>query len=287
MVGIFCEYRARSILSFLRKRVKNPHIHLKGALVVCLLLVGLGCDGSTGFLVVDGKPAFVSSAPLERIVRPIPGADANSFKALDSTKNSRALYAVDHKRVYIGYLGQSMPIEGADPATFEIRTPDGKYCSDAARVYWYGIEIMNADPKTFQVRKSPYAIDKNRAYCGLESLEVDSPENFEVLLGSKHYCPIQNRNHKLVPQEEENLQMAVWSRDNSTYFWGASKLAGIDYASFKVLNELYGKDKDKVYFRGNSIPEADAASFISIGVIGGQDANWEYKHGRRVAEVER
>lgn len=248
---------------------------------VIFLYLGVGCG--TGFRVENGKPAIVSSAPLERVVRYIPGADAETFKALDNAEDARATYAIDAKRAYIGYWGHAMPIESADPATLSIITPDGAYTKDKDRVYWFGVEIEGADPASFRIVEAPYALDANRAYAGIFPFEVRSLENFQVLQTKNRNRPIENRGNSTVVRDREEILMSGWARDGISYYWGSSELKGADYDVLTILNDLHAKDDKTVYFRGKPISGADADSFVIVGSgsIRGRDKHSEYKRGKR------
>lgn len=251
---------------------------------LALLTVLTGCDD--GFQIKNGKPAiFNISTGTGRRVLYIEGADAATFEAIKHDSKAKALYAKDAKRVYIGAMGHAMPISAADPESFKILTPSGSYASDNERVYWYGVELVGADPTTFVVLKPPYSMDAQRVYVGRTPLEVNSLKEFEVVKVWSYNIPIDiGKNKVLVIEDSSEDYFSCWSRDGQSYYWGTVELAGADYASMKILNKLHAKDNKTVYFRGKPIQGADAESFVTVGPgsVLGQDKNYEYKIGKRV-----
>ncbi len=273
----------------LKSILKSATIFLVSLFLFSLLVVWLLFGGGTGFQIENGKPAIVSdNAAYGRKSRPIPGADAATFKALENAKGARATYALDAKQVYIGYWHNAMSIDSADPATFSIFTPDGAYTKDKDRVYWFGVELEGADPATFRIIKSPYAIDANRAFAGITPFAVRSLENFEVLKIDGFDPPIINRHRNLVIKDRSEVSVFGWSRDGIAYYWGSTKLKGAAYDSLTILNTCHAKDKKTVYYRGKRIRGADAESFVIVGPgdVCGRDKNYEYKLGKRIGRVE-
>ena len=53
-------------------------------------------------------------------------------------------------------------------------------------------------------------------------------------------------------------------------------MEGADAKSFKVLNYLYAKDKNKVYAQGQPIDNADASSFEGLEDFYGRDKGYIY-----------
>ena len=180
-----------------------------------------------------------------------------------------------------------MPVELADPATFTILTTDGAYTADKQRVFWFGVELAGADPATFRVAKSPCAVDSQRAYIGIEPLELFSVEDFEVLQVNGFDPPIENKSGKLMTRDRDEAYVVSWSRDGTAYYWGATELEGADYDSLVLLGDWYAKDNATVYFEGVPMPRADAESFQVIGPAGysARDERYEYEGGKRVVKT--
>lgn len=242
--------------------------------------------GDRGFTVYRGEPAIISWGGSKRISY-VSGADPETFVALEGKEGAEAIYAADATRVYVGVNGSALPIEGSDPQTFTILRPDGTYAADTSRVYWYGIELPGAEPQSFRLLQPPYAVDSERAYVGVLPLEVHSIRSFEVLQVSGFNLPVISQHFQLVVKDKDKAYVSGWSRDGVAYYWGTTELKGADYDSLTILNGLYAKDKNKVYYKGKPISGADAESFVTVGPgdISGRDKNYEYEKGERVGRA--
>lgn len=71
------------------------------------------------------------------------------------------------------------PIDGADPATFEVL--QGAYARDDKRVYYFAEQIADADLASFRALDGPYAADATRVYWMGEPITGADPESFRVL----------------------------------------------------------------------------------------------------------
>ncbi len=60
----------------------------------------------------------------------------------------------------------------------------------------------------------------------------------------------------------------IWARDKHRIYTYDSPLHGADRNSFSVLNKLFAKDKNKVYYLSGSIQDANPATFRAL------DAGW-------------
>lgn len=269
------------MLSFLRRLRKLPVILVFTFPIVYWLTVA---RIEEGFQIVRGKPAIVGSAPLERTVRYIREAEAESFRALDSAEGAQAIYAVDAHSVFIGMNNHAMRIESADPSSFGIMTPDGDYASDKDRVFWYGREVTGANPQTFVILKVPYGIDGHAAFAGIERFEVKNLGGFEVISVDGYDRPIGVRSGRLSLKSREDSYVSGWCRDGEVYYWGCTYLEGADYNTLSILNSQYAKDHRTVFYRGKRVPGADAESFVTVGPgdVKGKDARNEYSLGKRV-----
>jgi hypothetical protein len=256
---------------------------VRSVLILCIL-VGFSTVGcSEGFQFEGGKPAIVAWVG-SRSIQYLDGADPKTFRVLDSAENAVATYAMDANHVYIGVNNRAMRIESADPKTFKVLTDNGAYSADDARVYWYGVELKGADPKSFLIIKEPYGVDKERVYVGTAPIKVSSLKDFEVLRVDGVNLPVNPQMNELVLQADKKSFISGWSRDGESYYWGAVKIDGADYDSLEILNDWHAKDRSRVYYKGEPIPGVDAASFVVTGegVIRGQDKKYEYLKGKRI-----
>ena len=87
-----------------------------------------------------------------------------------------------------------------------------------------------------------------------------------------------------------------FSKDSQgVYRDGMRLFVKIDVPSFVMLDRIYGKDSNAVYYNdiGNPnyerflpLPKADVASFVSLGDYYAKDANSVYEYGRPIADVD-
>ena len=283
---IYDAINIKSVLSKAIAMLKSAFFSLIKIFLVCLVVVWLVFSRCTeGFRVENGKPALVKLGVNGREINYIQGADPETFKSLDNAEDSRIIYAADAHRVYMGSSSFFyMLIDSADPGTFKILTSDGIYTADKDHVYWFGVELEEADPATFRVIENPYAVDVNRAYAGIVPFKVHSTQNFEVYEVGGYNRPTIKRNKVLIIEDRSKAYVSGWSRDGTAYYWGGNELKGADYDSLEILNGLHAKDFKTVYFKDEPISGADAESFniVGTGSIRGQDNNFEYKEGQRV-----
>ena len=125
--------------------------------ITSIVLAGCGPAMEPGFGIKKGKPVFVELiGPRHEghiIVRDV-AADPATFALVPPPANATPHawnYARDSTQVFIGAVSAPYTLIGCDPATFVIMTPDGKYSGDATHVYYCGVPLKNADPKTFQI----------------------------------------------------------------------------------------------------------------------------------------
>ena len=71
------------------------------------------------------------------------------------------------------------PIQGADPATFEV-IADG-FSRDASHIFYFDEIIPQADSATFEVVQSPYARDINAVFWMKNIIPGADPKTFQVL----------------------------------------------------------------------------------------------------------
>ncbi len=74
---------------------------------------------------------------------------------------------------------QIVPIEGADPDTFE--SINEFYSKDAEDVFYYESKITGADPSTFEIVDLPYSKDKDHVYRNGVIVLGANPDSFQVV----------------------------------------------------------------------------------------------------------
>lgn len=178
------------------------------------------------------------------------GADRTSFQPLDK------FYAKDNDRVYF----EGHVIDQADPATFEV--VGTLYGHDTAHVFLKNAVIEGADPQTFRILDAGllWARDAREVFFGRSPVHVAHPEAFRIV-------------------------RAHWACDGENYYTdigtGSSYRVDADFATFKVLNSHYAKDRREAFYGVEPIAGSDPASFVVIDEITARDAHATYVLGRR------
>jgi hypothetical protein len=227
---------------------------------------------STGFQIVNGKPAYVTwDEGNGRRVHDLPGADRETFSIL-----SRHGYAKDSQSVYF----HTKKMEHAHAASFvELPSKYYNYAKDDRHVFLNGVVIPDCDSASFQLREFPYAVDVSHAFCGTVKIPIRSVEQFVVIKGFTGISGFTDG-----PRQDQKGEPFIlgdgWSKDDESIFLGIEKIDGIDRDSFIVLNEGYAKDKHNVYHDGHILADADAASFTAEDFVFARDKNRKYISGK-------
>ncbi len=154
------------------------------------------------------------------------------------------------------------------------------------------LRLKNADPKTFQVLAPPYSKDSTHAYAGAASIEVLDPATFEVVKPGDSEVPfIWSYGPTLELRDQTTMPTSIWgwARDSKAYYYADYRVKDADRDTFAVLNFLYAKDKDRVYYaRGRKVvpvPNADPKSFQTStkSEANAQDRNHKFFQGKVVA----
>lgn len=286
--------------------------HLCLGIVAVLAMSTAGCDGfkkqvarqivavvratraDRGFHVIDGHVVFLDSNAAEgKIKRLVAEADVKTFRACEQPSNAFALFAVDRQHVFMAELYHVVVIADADPATFEVLTPMGRYARDANRVYYCGVAIEGADPASFKVVQSPFGRDDRRAYVGTIPIPVRDIATWAPLERGTAQRPWQQIHDKKFPRPHKELSGSGWSKDSVQVYWGESPIDMADAATFETRGRFYAKDRRHVYHGGAIVEGADPATFVAhdgpfIGDTGipsgpgpdAHDAQREYSSGR-------
>jgi hypothetical protein len=220
------------IVTYIANRSISKEQKLK--LVLQTLFTSLENDEiDDGFRVVDGRVVFEgrnhpSQFGRKRVITPVEGADAATFRTFDQVfleHGPRLYYGVDKNHAYLGHV--TLP---ADALTFEASSPghisdpwhggryfDGPYSTagwnrDAKDIY-YGNKILEAaDPETFQDLKfAHYAKDAHNVYCGRKIIAGADPESLTIL-GAKYlnFFPVTVENptgHGPIARDKEHFYL--------------------------------------------------------------------------------
>lgn len=211
---------------------KHPYL-------IILLLITSCSYTSPGYEIKNGKvhytyntgSAFSRGTTVEE-------ADAATFKKLNIA------YGVDKKQAY--YNGE--PIPNSDPESFTHIY--GVYSKDNSQVYFRNKPIDGADSKTFEVLPNSFSKDHKDYYIGTTRLHITNLESFRDLT--------------VIRKNKGSISLA---KDETHYYMYNQKYPHADYESFIVLNSLFYKDKDRVYYRGEIIKEADPNTFEVFNLV--------------------
>jgi hypothetical protein len=216
------------------------------ALFIALLLL-TGCQG---YKVENGSWSLIRyNEGVGRMVTKIEGANQNSFQPIDKE------YAKDNEHVY----QDADLIKGADPSAFVVL--GSHYSKDGTRVFWYEREIVGADPASFKIVDGAnlWSKDKNDYYFADHALHVVDVGSFKIINGG-------------------------WAKDSQAYYatpqFSAKGKVDCDYASMRILSELYAVDKKRAYYGLTPIPGVDVKTFRVTGTITARDAYKKYRGER-------
>jgi hypothetical protein len=159
-------------------------------------------------------------------------------------------YSVEKQRV----LYQGREVAGADASTFRPLS-NRAFGVDSRNVYVLGCAIPGADPRAFRVIGGPYGRDASAVFCGTVRMSVRNIERFEVVLSDGTWEECYDKRDFVFTWGEvfENVTVSektpavvgkAWARDGASYYHGPTRVAGADYASFRVKNCYQANDKN-------------------------------------------
>ncbi len=160
----------------------------------------------------------------------LPMADANSFEVVGFN------FGKDSKHVW--WYGKVLP--GVDPLTVEI-VNDGFVWKDAKSVWYQHEKITDADVNTFRHLEQAFYCDATRVYWSSTPLEGADPNTFRTFGDDSPY-----------------------GADRHSVWKGATKIAGLDSATFEPIHQSIYKDKNGVYASGYPIKDADPKTFRKV-----------------------
>ena len=169
------------------------------------------------------------------------------------------------------------------------------------------------DKATFQEIDAVYAKDKNGVYVwenrGWKKLEGIDPVTFEIIniSGSAHrYLKDKNGIYSIIysmdgdsdklvlenlpydPQTYEVINQ-LYSKDKNNIYYSDRKIIGVDLPTFQRIDEyIYSKDKNNIYFRGKKISGADKDTFEKIDKYNySKDKNNIYYNDKKIEGVDK
>jgi hypothetical protein len=180
----------------------------------------------------------------------VPELSPQGFEVLGNhfVKDHRSVFSYDARLPYLHQL------EGADAETFAII--DAHYSRDRDRVYFISDPIPGADPATFEPIGAGYARDAESFYYQAEERPGIDKASFSILSG----------------------QIAT----DKDHFYHYGRPIPCDADSFKVVDEFFCKDRDRVWFQGEPQEGMDAPTFERKTLFFYVDANRVYERQNRL-----
>ena len=169
------------------------------------------------------------------------------------------------------------------------------------------------DKATFQEIDAVYAKDKNGVYVwenrGWKKLEGIDPVTFEIINisgSARQYLKDKNGIYSIIysmdgdsdklvlenlpydPQTYEVINQ-LYSKDKNNIYYSDRKIIGVDLPTFQRIDEyIYSKDKNNIYFRGKKISGADKDTFEKIDEYNySKDKNNIYYNGKKIEGVDK
>ena len=169
------------------------------------------------------------------------------------------------------------------------------------------------DKATFQEIDAVYAKDKNGVYVwenrGWKKLEGIDPITFQIINisgSARRYLKDKNGIYSIIysmdgdsdklvlenlpydPQTYEVINQ-LYSKDKNNIYYSDRKIIGVDLPTFQRIDEyIYSKDKNNIYFRGKKISGADKDTFEKIDEYNySKDKNNIYYNDKKIEGVDK
>lgn len=169
------------------------------------------------------------------------------------------------------------------------------------------------DKATFQEIDASYSKDKNGVYVwenrGWKKLEGIDPVTFEIINisgSARRYLKDKNGIYSIIysmdgdsdklvlenlpydPQTYEVINQ-LYSKDKNNIYYSDRKIIGVDLPTFQRIDEyIYSKDKNNIYFRGKKISGADKDTFEKIDEYNySKDKNNIYYNDKKIEGVDK
>ena len=177
----------------------------------------------------------------------------------------------------------------------------------------YAGSNQKIDKATFQEIDAVYAKDKNGVYVwenrGWKKLEGLDPVTFEIINisgSARRYLKDKNGIYSIIysmdgdsdklvlenlpydPQTYEVINQ-LYSKDKNNIYYSDRKIIGADLSTFQRIDEyIYSKDKNNIYFRGKKISGADKDTFEKIDKYNySKDKNNIYYNDKKIEGVDK
>lgn len=182
----------------------------------------------------------------------IEDVDASSFEILDYFH-----YTKDKNHVY---LYRNQIIENADAKSFKVL--GDRHAKDKNYIYHTGKIIEGADHNSFEEIDWDLSKDKNYVYHFGTIVEGADPRSFEVLRVYDQGSYAKDKKYIYGYSEEsiskkEDMDLATfqlledgWGRDKNNLYNYETKIEGVDFKTLKIINLSTAMDKNAMYHAG-------------------------------------
>ena len=173
----------------------------------------------------------------------------------------------------------------------------------------YAKQALKIDKETFQEISAVYSKDKNGVYVienrGWKKLEGLDPVTFEIINisgSARQYLKDKNGVYSIdgdsdnlvlekLPYDPQTYEVInqLYSRDKNNIYYDNKKIEGADLPTFQRIDEyIYSKDKNNIYFRGKKISGADKDTFEKIDKYNySKDKNNIYYDDKKIEGVDK
>ena len=173
----------------------------------------------------------------------------------------------------------------------------------------YAKQELKIDKETFQEISAVYSKDKNGVYVienrGWKKLEGLDPVTFEIINisgSARQYLKDKNGVYSIdgdsdnlvlekLPYDPQTYEVInqLYSRDKNNIYYDNKKIEGADLPTFQRIDEyIYSKDKNNIYFRGKKISGVDKETFEKIDKYNySKDKNNIYYDDKKIEGVDK
>lgn len=173
----------------------------------------------------------------------------------------------------------------------------------------YAKQALKIDKETFQEISAVYSKDKNGVYVienrGWKKLEGLDPVTFEIINisgSARQYLKDKNGVYSIdgdsdnlvlekLPYDPQTYEVInqLYSRDKNNIYYDNKKIEGADLLTFQRIDEyIYSKDKNNIYFRGKKISGVDKETFEKIDKYNySKDKNNIYYDDKKIEGVDK
>ena len=173
----------------------------------------------------------------------------------------------------------------------------------------YAKQALKIDKETFQEISAVYSKDKNGVYVienrGWKKLEGLDPVTFEIINisgSARQYLKDKNGVYSIdgdsdnlvlekLPYDPQTYEVInqLYSRDKNNIYYDNKKIEGADLPTFQRIDEyIYSKDKNNIYFRGKKISGVDKDTFEKIDKYNySKDKNNIYYDDKKIEGVDK